>query len=256
VELGRGILFAAYGLVFGSFLTVVVHRLPRGRSVVAPRSACPVCGATIRTRDNLPVVSYLLLQGRCRGCRTRISAEYPIIEGMTGALFVAVAAVFSDVVVATLVAVFVGILLAAALIDLRHRIIPNRLTYPSLAVFLVAVVVASLVTEVSVVRALQGLVAFGGGLLLVAVISPRGMGMGDVKLGALIGLVLGALGWRYVAVAAMAGVLIGGFAAVGALVLGRGRKDAIPFGPSLAAGAILAALTAPAVASWYLGLYG
>lgn len=256
MELARGALFAAYGLVFGSFLTVVVHRLPRKQSVVAPRSACPTCGTPIRAVDNVPVVSYLLLRGRCRVCHTRISAEYPIVEALTGALFVAMAAVFSDVVVAAVVAVFTGVLLGAALIDLRHRIIPNRLIYPSLVVFFVVVGVASFVTDLSLVRGLLGLLAFGGGLLLVALISPRGMGMGDVKLGALIGLVLGALGWRYVAVAAMAAVLLGGFAAVGALIVGRGRKDTIPFGPSLAAGAIVAALMAPAVASWYIGLSG
>ncbi len=244
--------FGLFGLAFGSFLTVVVHRLPRGLSVVAPRSACPGCGTEIRSRDNVPVVSYVLLRGRCRGCDVHISGEYPATEAVTGALFVAAALTFRGTWQAAIVALFFAVLLAAALIDARHRIIPNRLTYPAIAGLGVLIVVAwATGASLSPVGALLGLLALGGGCLAVVLISPRGMGMGDVKLAALIGLVLGSLGLRYVAVAAALSVLAGGVGGMVALLAGRSRKDAIPFGPFLSGGAMVAAVVAPQVASWY-----
>ena len=250
----RALGFALAGLVFGSFLTVVVHRMPRRESVVAPRSACPSCGAPVRARDNVPVLSYLLLRGRCRACRVPISAEYPLVEAITGALFVGAALAFREVATAALVAPFLGVMLAAALIDARHRIIPNRLVYPSLLAFGAAVAALGVAGEARPATAGLGLVACGGGLLAVHLVSPGGMGMGDVKLAALIGLVLGALGWTYVAVAVMVGVLAGGLAAVAMLAAGRRRKDTLPFGPFLALGADVSAFLAPPIASWYLGL--
>jgi leader peptidase (prepilin peptidase)/N-methyltransferase len=245
--------FAAAGLVFGSFLTVVVHRVPRGLSVVSPRSSCPGCGATIRARENIPVVSYLIQRRRCRHCGIRISPEYPVVEASTGALFAAAALVLPTVWMSAVVAPFLGLLVACALIDLRHRVIPNRVVYPSLVVFGAAIAAGGAFSSgVSPVTGLLGFLAYGGGLFLTALISPRGMGMGDVKLAALIGLVLGALGWRYVGVAVLVTVLGGGVFAVALLAAGRTRKQTIPFGPFLAAGAIVSALIAPEFASWYL----
>jgi leader peptidase (prepilin peptidase)/N-methyltransferase len=256
VSVVRGVSFALFGLIFGSFLTVVIYRVPRKESIVAPRSACPSCGAPVRPRDNIPVASYLLLRGRCRNCGTRISAFYPIVEALTAGLFLAAAAAFQRVPVAAVVAVFLGVLLACALIDLRHRIIPNRLVYPSLVLFAAAIASLALAHGgVSVAGAGLALLAYGGGLLVVSFISPGGMGMGDVKLAALIGLVLGALGWRYVLVAAMVAVFAGGLGAVVALVLGKSRKDTLPFGPYLGGGAMVAALLAPQLASWYLHVF-
>ena len=247
--------FALAGLLMGSFLTVVVHRLPRNESVVAPRSSCPQCGTQVRPRDNVPVISYLALRGRCRGCATHISAEYPLTEAVTAALFVAASLVFRPAGVAAVVSLFLGALLAAALIDARHRIIPNRLTYPALIVAAVAIVALSVAGQpLSIAGAALGFLCFGGGLLLVAIVSPGGMGMGDVKLAALIGMVLGAIGLRYVAVAAGAAVLLGGVAALAALAAGRGRKGTIPFGPFLASGAAVAALAGAPLAGWYLSL--
>lgn len=252
----RGLAFAGAGLLMGSFLTVVIHRLPLRQSIVAPRSACRACGSTIRARDNIPVISYVLLGGRCRDCRARVSAEYPIIEALTAALFVASALVFRELAVAILIAPFLGVMVASAMIDLHHRIIPNRLVLPSLAVFALAVTALTVSGQpVSLGKAALGLLAYGGGLFAIAFLSPSGMGMGDVKLAALIGLVLGALGWIYVAVAAMVAVLAGGVGALLALARGRTRKDAIPFGPYLAAGAALSALVGPGLATWYTGLF-
>jgi len=255
VPLLRVILFGLTGLVFGSFLTVVIHRVPRKESIVLPRSACPSCGVSIRPLDNIPVLSYLLLRGRCRHCRTPISPQYPLVEALTGALFVGAAVVFHRLAVAIVVAPFLGLMVAVAFIDARHRVIPNRITYPSLILFAAALLgVALAVGGVSLATAGLGLLAFAGVLFVIAFLVPTGLGMGDVKLAALIGLVLGALGWRYVGVAAMLGVLAGGLGAVVALARGAARKDTMPFGPYMAAGAILAALFAPQLIRWYPGL--
>jgi leader peptidase (prepilin peptidase) / N-methyltransferase len=249
----RAVLFGLFGLAFGSFLTVVVHRAPQKESLVAPRSRCPSCGTPIRNLDNVPVVSWLLLRGRCRACGARISPFYPLIELSTAALFVAAALAFDSIWAAVMTAPFLGVMLALALIDLRYRIIPNRIVYPSLLVFAAYIVVAWLGGGgLSPARAVIGMLAYGGSLLIVAIVSPAGMGMGDVKLAALIGLVLGSLGLRYVAVAAGTGILLGGVAAIVALIAGASRKQVLPFGPFLAAGAVVAAFLGPELASIYL----
>ncbi len=251
----RALVALPFGLVLGSFMTVVVARMPAGESVVAPRSRCPRCKAEIRSRDNIPVVSWLLLRGKCRNCGLKISAEYPLTEAVTAALVVGAAAVYESVWVIVLVGLLLSMMPAVALIDLRHRIIPNRLTYPSVLAFSLLVVVARLFgAPVDPLRALMGLAIYGGALFVVAIAS-RGMGMGDVKLAAVIGVSLGALGLRYVGVAAGAGVLFGGVMGIGALVMGRDRKSAIPFGPSMAAGAVVAAFWGERLAGSYLKLY-
>jgi leader peptidase (prepilin peptidase)/N-methyltransferase len=251
----RILLSLPFGLVFGSFLTVAVYRVPRGESIVHPRSRCPSCGAAIRTLDNIPLVSWVLLRGRCRACGAPIPAVYPLIELASGVLFVAVALTFHDPWAAAVLAPFLALLVAISVIDLRTKKIPNRLVYPAYLVAAAAIVVADLAgSELNAIRAGIGFLAYGIGLLAIALISPRGMGMGDVKLAALIGLVLGALGLRYVAVAAAVGVAIGGVASMVALFAGAGRKTRIPFGPFLAAGAAVAALAGGAIAEAYLDL--
>jgi leader peptidase (prepilin peptidase)/N-methyltransferase len=247
-------IFVLFGLVFGSFLTVVVYRVPRKQSIVAPRSACPSCGAMIRARDNIPVASYVLLRAKCRQCGARISPRYVAVELLTAGLFAGAAARFGSVYVAAVVALFFAVMLAVAVIDAEHRIVPNAIVYPSLVAFPALLAVGALAGQhVSLARAGIGFLAYGGGLLIVAIVAPRGMGIGDVKLAALIGLVLGAFGLAYVAVAAAAAILAGGLGAIALLVLGASRKQAIPFGPYLAAGAVAAAFVAPQIAHWYTG---
>ena len=248
----RALVALPFGLVIGSFMTVVAARVPSGESLVRPRSRCPSCDTPIRNRDNVPVVGWLLLRGRCHSCGVRISAVYPLLELSTAVVFAGAFARFEDLWVGALMAAFLSMMPALALIDLRHRIIPNRLMYPSLVVFPIFVVVATLAgADLDPARAGLGLLAFGGGLFLVALIS-GGMGMGDVKLAALEGVVLGALGLRFVAVAAAAAILLGGIGGVVALLLGRGRKSAIPFGPYLAAGAVVAVFWGQPLADAYL----
>jgi leader peptidase (prepilin peptidase) / N-methyltransferase len=249
----RSIIAGLFGLVIGSFLTVVVARVPKRESIVGGRSRCPSCGATIRARDNIPVLSYLMLRGRCRACGARISLRYPALEIATGGLFAAVAVVYHSTYLLVLLAAFVGVMLAVAAIDLELKIIPNRITYPALPVFAAAIVAGRLVDEpLDPVRALIGAAAYGGGFFVIAFIVPRGLGMGDVKLTALIGMVCGALGLRFVGVAAGMAILAGGIGGIVALLAGRGRKSSIPFGPYLAAGAVVSVLWGERIADWYL----
>jgi leader peptidase (prepilin peptidase) / N-methyltransferase len=269
--------FALAGLVFGSFLTVLVYRIPRGESIVLPGSACPKCGTPIRPRDNIPVVSYMALRGRCRHCRARISAEYPITELLSGTLFSAASLTFKDLYLAIVMAGFLAVMLLIALIDLHHKRIPNAVTYPSMLSFLGLLAIGAVMhTEVSITRGAIGFAAFGGGILSVVLVYPIGMGVGDVKLAALIGLVMAALAWKYLVVAAVMGVLAGGIGGMGVLAIGRKlrpetlygvrllldeprgltrdklRRAKVPFGPFLAIGAVIATLWAPQIWSWYV----
>lgn len=247
--------FALVGLAIGSFLTVVVWRVPRKEPIARGRSMCPSCGAVIGARDNIPVFSWLLLRGKCRRCGTRISAIYPLTELATAVLFVGASLTYDDVWVAALMAAFLAVLLAVSFIDVRHFVIPNAIVYPSLVAGLVAVVALDLTGHgLDWIDGLIGLAAYGGGLLVIALIAPRGMGMGDVKLGGLIGLVVGSVALSHVAVAAGVAILLGGLGAILLLALGRGRKAKVPFGPYLAAGAAIAVFWGAQIADAYLRL--
>lgn len=248
----RALVALPFGLALGSFMTVAVSRIPAGESVIRPGSKCPSCGTAIRWYDNVPVISWLVLRGRCRRCGERISPTYPLLELATAGLVVAAVARYDRPWIGALVGLLLSFMPALALIDLRHQILPNKLTYPALVIFPLYVVIARLFDGgVNVVGALVGGLAYGGGMLLVALVS-GGMGMGDVKLAAVIGIALGALGLRYVAVAAGAAILFGGIAAIVAVVMGSGRKARIPFGPWIAAGAIAAGFWGDRLASAYL----
>jgi leader peptidase (prepilin peptidase) / N-methyltransferase len=240
------------GLALGSFMTVVTARVPAGESVVRPRSKCPSCGTEIANRDNVPVIGWVILRGRCRNCGSRISPRYPLLELSTALLFSGAFLVYESLWVGAAIAFLLMLMPAIAVIDIEHRIIPNRLMYPALVAFPVYLTLAWLIgAPVDLARMLIGFTSFGGALFVVAFVS-RGMGMGDVKLAALIGLVLGSLGLRYVGVAAGAAIVLGGVGAIVALIVGRGRKAAIPFGPYLAAGAVVSAFWGAQIADWYL----
>ena len=247
------ILLALAGLLVGSFLNVVAHRLPSGASVVGGRSMCPGCGATIRAYDNVPVLSWLVLRGRCRDCAAPISARYPLVEAGTASLVGAVAVVHAgDAPRLVLGVVLVVLLVPMALIDLDHRIIPNRLTGPAAVLALALGTALDPGGELS--RVLSGLGA-GGFFLLAAIASPGGMGMGDVKLAGVLGLFLGAPVAVALLVALVAGVLVGG-GIIAAKGVAAGRKTAVPFGPFLALGGVVALLAGDALLSAYAGLLG
>jgi leader peptidase (prepilin peptidase)/N-methyltransferase len=251
----RAIVAFPFGLAIGSFMTVVAARVPAGESVVRPRSRCPSCGVEIATRDNVPLVGWALLRGRCRSCGARISVVYPLLEVGTAGLISGAFFAFEGLWVAVAVAALLALMPAIAAIDIAHRIIPNKLMYPSLIAFPPYLLVAWMAgAPVDPARMAIGFLAYGGGLFLVALVT-GGMGMGDVKLAALIGLVLGSLGLRYVGAAAAAAIVLGGLGAIAALIAGRGRKSAIPFGPYLAAGAVVSAFFADPISEWYLATF-
>jgi leader peptidase (prepilin peptidase)/N-methyltransferase len=236
------------GMITGSFVGVVAHRVPRGRSIVGPRSECPSCGATIAAYDNVPVLSWLMLGGRCRSCHARIPARYPLVELAVGAVFAATAvALRDDPAQLALGLVFVALLAAITLTDLERGIIPNAilLTGAAIGVAIVAVSDPGTLPE----RAISAAAA-GGFLLLALLVHPRGMGMGDVKLAAVMGLFLGSS----VAPALLVGLATGAAVGVGIMVLhGAGaRKRAIPFGPFLALGGLVGLLAGPEILDWYL----
>jgi leader peptidase (prepilin peptidase) / N-methyltransferase len=239
---------ALLGAVMGSFVSVVAHRVPLGESIVAPRSSCPACGTQIAAYDNVPVLSYVALRGRCRHCSERIPITYPLLELAMAAAFVGVLLRFpDDGVEIALGAAFVTTLAAITLTDLEHRIIPNAVLIIGAAVGLALVAVGD--PDSLPERAIAAGSAFGL-LFIVALAYPRGMGMGDVKLAGLMGLYLG----RAVAPALIIGFAIG--AAYGiALMMRHGaaaRKQAVPFGPFLALGGLVGMFAGDEMVDWYV----
>jgi leader peptidase (prepilin peptidase) / N-methyltransferase len=239
------------GLSMGSFVTVVAHRVPRGDSIVHPRSRCPGCDTQISAADNIPVASWVLLRGRCRRCGERISSRYPLTELALGVLYAAtVAVLWGDLTEVLLGIVFVTLLAAITLTDLELRIIPNRVLLVGAAIGLA---IAAIGDPGSLPERLGAAAAAGGLLFLVALAYPQGLGLGDVKLAAVMGLFLG----REVAPAILVALLVG--SAVGLALIARegaaARKRAIPFGPFLAIGGIAGLLAGPAMVDWYLATF-
>jgi leader peptidase (prepilin peptidase) / N-methyltransferase len=223
------------GLLIGSFLNVVAHRLPRGESLVHPRSRCPRCGTQLRAIDNVPVLSWLLLRGRCRYCGAPVSVRYPLVELATGGLYATVAVSQDDTVRLVLGMLLVTALVPITLIDLERRIIPNKITGPAS----IAAVVAVAALDTGFLReALIAAAAGGGFFLLAALLYPSGMGMGDVKLAGMLGLYLGRAVAPAILIALIAGVAVG-VAMIARKGATEGRKTAVPFGPFLALGGLI-----------------
>ncbi|GAA1941601.1 A24 family peptidase [Agromyces allii] len=268
------------GLAIGSFLNVVVYRVPAGKSVVAPPSACPECGSEIRPRDNVPVLSWLVLRGRCRDCSAPISARYPLVELFTGVAFACIAAWVAfgqgseasdagaqattgtltvQLLDLAIMLVLAGVSIALALIDLDTKRLPNVIVMWAAILLGALVIVASLAADEpeAIGRALIGGVGLFAVYLLLAIVSRGGMGMGDVKLAGVLGLVLAYFGWAELFVGAFAAFLLGGIAGI-ALLLTRkaGRRTAIPFGPWMLLGAWVGIVFGQPLAAWYLGLAG
>ncbi len=239
--------FVVAGLVIGSFLNVVIARVPERRSLWRPGSACPGCGAAIAWYDNIPILSFLALRGRCRACATPIPWRYPLVEGVTAALFGGAAYRFGPTPEAVVAAALLAVLVALTAIDLEHQIIPDVISLPGI----LAGALANLATgRVPWLESLIGIVVGGGVFLVIILASGGGMGAGDMKLGAMLGAFLG---WKVVLLAIFVAVVIGGVLAVTLIATGvRGRKDPIPFGPFLAAGGAAGLFWGEGVLRWYL----
>ncbi len=240
------------GAVVGSFASVCISRLPRRESIVWPGSRCPRCAAPIRWYDNIPILSFVALRGRCRHCGAAISARYPLLEALMGVLFLQTVALFGPGIHALRALVLETLLVIVFFVDLDHRIIPNAITYPGVAFGILSAAPGGWGAI-----ATSGLtaVALGGVLLLVSIVGSamagaEAMGLGDVKLAAMIGAFLG---WPLGALAIMLGIFVGGV--VGIVLLAtrtRGRRDYVPFGPMLVGGALLALWWGPNIVRWYV----
>lgn len=267
------VITAAFGLIFGSFFNVVIWRVPRAESVVHPPSACPECGSHIRARDNVPVVSWLLLRGRCRDCKTPISAQYPAVELLTGVAFAIVALAFipavlaaeSDAVVAARLLETVAFLVLAAGsivlagIDLSVHRLPNVIVAPLAIAGAALLGTAGLVGghPDALLRAGIGGAAAFAFFFIVAMIRPDGMGFGDVKLAGALGIFLGYLGWAPLVVGVFSGFLLGGVFGLALIIARRaGRGSGIPYGPWMLAGAWIGIFGGDQLAAAYLSFVG
>ena len=236
------------GLIAGSFLNVVIHRVPLRESVIFPTSHCPVCGEPIKPRDNVPLISYVLLRGQCRSCKARISLRYPLVEALTGILFAGAAFEFGLSLELLSALALILTLVALAGTDLEHRLLPNVIVGPAaLTGFVLSVLASPERWWIYLVSA----VAVAGGLFALALVYPGGMGMGDVKMGGMLGAFLG----PYAALAVFLGALCG--AITGGVLMAAGkvrRRHALPFGVFMALGGIVTLFAGPELWGLYLDL--
>jgi leader peptidase (prepilin peptidase)/N-methyltransferase len=261
------------GLSIGSFLNVVIYRVPAGKSIVAPPSACPQCDHQIGARDNIPLVSWILLRGRCRNCSAPISPRYPLVELGTATFFVLVALLYAPALVnstGALTAVanllvlvsflyLCAISVALAMIDVEVHRLPNSIVLPAYIVAAVTLTVASVITDdyAQLLRAGIGMVALAVLYFVIAVAYPGGMGFGDVKLAGVLGAYLGWAGWGALVTGSLLAFVLGGiFGLVLILTKRQGRKSGIPFGPWMVAGAWIGIPFGSAIWSNYLSIFG
>ena len=250
----EGALVALLGLMLGSFMNVCIYRLPRGLSPVRPRSSCPSCGHMLSWYENVPVVSYLVLRGRCRACRAWISPMYPIVEFITGAVFLAGYVWYGPTPLLIVRLVFAWAMIALFVIDLQHKILPNVITLPGIVVGVLANALAGPGWVASLIGA-----AVGAGILFAIaevyyrVRHEEGLGMGDVKM---LGMIGAFLGWKLVLVTLVLSSFLGSIVGIGVLIAKKeSLKYALPFNTFLAADALITAIDGDAILNWYLELY-
>jgi leader peptidase (prepilin peptidase)/N-methyltransferase len=245
---------ALFGLAVGSFLNVVIYRVPRHESIVSPRSRCPSCSVPLKEYDNIPVLSWLLLRGRCRNCQAAISPRYLVVELLGGALFAGLAARMGFVWELPAFMIFLASLLALSCIDLELLVLPKKIIYPTFLLVALLLVMASAATH-DWKNLLTGAIYAAGWFIvffLMNFASPRILGFGDVRLALLLGLALGWLGWRYVVLGFFAANLIGAAIGISLIALKRMKRDQpVPYGVFLAAGAALAIFAGPEIVSHF-----
>lgn len=238
-----------FGSAIGSFLNVCIYRIPKKESIVFPSSHCPACNKKIKPYDNIPIISYILLKGRCRECGERISFQYPLVEFLNAAGYVIMVWKFGAGINAVIYALLFSALIVVTFIDLEYQIIPDRITLPGI---LIGFILGATVLPVGWLNSLIGLLLGGGLFYLVAVASRGGMGGGDIKLIAMLGAFLG---WRYTLLTIFLGALAGAIVGLSLMVFkGKGRKHPVPFGPFLALGAIASLLWGNDIINWYINL--
>ncbi len=242
------ILSFVFGAMIGSFLNVCIYRVPAGKSIINPPSACPNCGQPIKPYDNIPIISFILLGAKCRNCKTPVSWRYPAVEFLTGALFAGIAYTFGASIDMLIYVFLVSILITVSFIDLDHQIIPDKITLPGMVIGILLSALSLL--PVGWQQSLLGFFIGGGLLYLSAVLSRGGMGGGDIKLAAFMGIFLG---WRKILLTLFVGVLLGSIVGVVMILFRHGkRKDKIPFGPFLVLGALTSIFWGEKIITWYM----
>ena len=237
------------GACIGSFLNVCIFRIPEEQTVVTGSSHCYACGHKLNFLDMVPILNYLFLKARCRYCGAKFSIQYPLVELFTGLMFLLIFTIYGLGWPALMLAVFVSILIIASVIDIYHHIIPDGLVITGV---LAGIPLTLIQSTDKLVNGLIGFLAAGLIMLLIAIVSKGGMGGGDIKLSAFLGLYLG---WQGVLLAMFIAFFLGGMTGIYLLLSGRkGRKDPVPFGPFLALGALLAVLWGNELLAWYVGL--
>ncbi|MEJ6950059.1 prepilin peptidase [Natronospora cellulosivora (SeqCode)] len=238
------------GLIIGSFLNVVIYRLPRNESIVFPASHCPECKKRLEITDLVPVLSFIFNKAKCKYCGTKISWQYPLVELLTGFLFLLLYVKFGLNSIFIIYSLLIASLLVSSGIDIKYKIIPNKITYPGI---IISLILAIFFNHISFLSSLYGIIIPGGLLLIIALIYGKGLGMGDVKLIAMIG---GVLGWQHSLFAIFIGSLIGSILGLTLMVTGvMSRKTRIPFGPFISFGAIISIFYGQQIFEWYISLY-
>ena len=247
------------GLLVGSFLNVVAYRLPRGESLVHPRSHCPGCNTQLAWYDNVPLVSWLVLRGRCRTCGTRISVRYPVVEALTGVLFAAVARDFGAVWELPAYLYLAAIAVVLSVIDIDTQRLPDAIVLPSYPVAAVLLGGAAALERdwTALWHTAVGGLALWAFYRLLKLVYGRGMGWGDVKLSGVLGMYLGFLGWGPLVVGGFLGFLLGGLGGVVLLLVGAAKlRTKIPYGPYMLAGTFAGIFWGQAISDWYRGFFG
>jgi leader peptidase (prepilin peptidase)/N-methyltransferase len=249
------LLLGIWGLIVGSFANVVIYRVPEGRSIIRPPSACPKCQAHVRARDNIPVVSWLILRGKCRDCKAPISARYPAVEALVGAVFAGIGWRFGVGWTGVGEALLAGGLVVLGFIDLDHMILPRRIVYVTLTLVAMAFLAGAATGSQWHRLAIAAISAVVPWALFFAMnfVAPRALGFGDVRLALLMGFGLGWLGGAYAVLGFIVASVLGAIVGLGLVAMGKaGRRTPIPFGTFLATGALLTALAGSPVVNWYL----
>ena len=247
------ILLFILGLIVGSFSNVCIYRIPRNESIIYPASHCPKCSTTILAKDNIPLLSYILLKGRCRNCGSRISIQYPVVEFLTGLVYVIIYQIYGLSVQSLIYIILSSALIIIAFIDLNKQIIPDVISLPGI---IIGLILSFFVPYISFINSALG-VLVGGGIILViglvgsVIFKKEAMGGGDVKLAAMIGAFLG---WKYAIISLFLGFFLGALVGI-FLILSRvkRREDVIPFGPFIVLGSIITLLWGEKILSWYVG---
>jgi leader peptidase (prepilin peptidase)/N-methyltransferase len=242
--------FLILGLLIGSFLNVIIYRLPAGKSIISPPSHCPECGTRLKVIDLIPVLSFFSTGGKCRYCNTKISIQYPLVELLTGFLFLFTYLKFGFSVQLFIYLLLISALIAITFIDYKYMIIPNKITYPLIVISLLSAIIFN---HITFFQSLLGIFIPTSLLLIIALIFKGGMGMGDVKLAAAIG---GFLGWSYTLAGIFIGSLLGSI--IGLSLMGLGiieRKTRIPFGPFICIGAVIMIFFGEVLFNWYFTLF-